>query len=278
MLFNIVTDSCCDMTEAMKHSDLYCSIPLTLNIGEKTFRDDFDLNVSSLMEAMTLYPSAMHSSCPSPGDYLSVFEKCIGDIYVVTLSALLSGSHNSACQASCLFLEAHPDRNIYVFNSCSASSGEVLVAAKIAQLARSGMSFDHVVSSTINYITELNTLFVLENLDNLEKAGRLSRVQAFIAEALHTILILGATPEGEICKIGQALSSRQALTKLVETISCDIKHRNKVLCISHCLCQNQAEYLSYLVKRYCSFSSIIITRTRGISSFYANQGGIIIAY
>jgi len=165
-----------------------------------------------------------------------------------------------------------------VFNSCSASSGETLIAAKIAQLAGAGLPFAEVVETVDRYITEMNTLFVLENLDNLKKAGRLTRVQSLVTGALRVKLVMGSTPEGEICKHGQALSIKQALNKLVSIMSSDDNHRGKTLCISHCLCRDRAEHLAMLAKKSCDFSNVLITDTRGISSFYANQGGIIAAY
>lgn len=278
MSFNVIVDSCCDLTAEMRGSGLYHNIPLTIYVGENTFRDDLMLDTQDLVDAMAMCGEASHTACPSPADYLSMFEHCEGDLYVVTLSALLSGSHNSAWQASRLFLEEHPERNIHVFNSCSASAGETLIAAKIAQLARAGLPFEQVVETVDHYIAEMNTLFVLENLDNLKKAGRLTRVQALITGALRVKLVMGSTPEGEICKHGQALSVKQALSKLVSIMSNDDRHRGKTLCISHCLCRDRAEYLAMLAKKSCDFSNILITETRGISSFYANNGGIVAAY
>ena len=40
----------------------------------------------------------------------------------------------------------------------------------------------------------MNTLFVLENLDNLKKAGRLTRVQSLVTGALRVKLVMGSTP------------------------------------------------------------------------------------
>ena len=67
----------------------------------------------------------------------------------------------------------------------------------------------------------MQTLFVLESLDNLRKNGRLTKLQAVVTSALKIKLLCGATPEGEICKLGQALSMKQALNKLVERIAAD---------------------------------------------------------
>ncbi|MFR6184487.1 MAG: DegV family protein [Lawsonibacter sp.] len=92
-----------------------------------------------------------------------------------------------------------------MFNSCSAAAGEVLIALKIRELASTGMPFKRVVREVEQYIYQLQTLFVLESLENLRKNGRLTRVQSVVTGALRIKLFMGATPEGEICKLGQAL-------------------------------------------------------------------------
>ena len=128
------------------------------------------------------------------------------------------------------------------------------------------------------YITEMNTLFVLENLDMLRKAGRLTRVQSLVTGALRVKLVMGSTPQGEIKKHTQALSIKQALNKLVDIVAADENHKGKLLCIAHCLCRERAEYLRMLVLKSCQVADVIITETRGISSFYANNGGVVVAY
>ena len=279
MSFSIIVDSCCDLTPEMRADPVFRSIPLTIRVGGKDHVDDQALDTSLLIYAMDQSPDASSSSCPAPGDYLDAYRQAEGDdIYVVTLSALLSGSHNSAWQARQMFLEEQPDRNVHVFNSCSASAGEVLLAQKVDQLAKDGVPFDQVVAQAEKAVADTNTLFVLENLDNLKKNGRLTRVQAMLTGALRIKLIMGSTPEGEICKRGQALSIKQALAKLVDIMAADERHIGKVLYIAQCLCPDRAQLLWELAQKSCQFTGVVITATRGISSYYANRGGIVVAY
>lgn len=278
MSFSILVDSCCDLTPDMRRAPNICSIPLTIHVGGQDYVDDDLLDTSLLICAMDQCPSASSTSCPSPGDYLEAYRNAEGDLFVVTLSALLSGSHNSAWQAKQLLLEEAPERNIHVFNSCSASAGEVLVARKVWELAQQGLPFQTIVRRTEAYIADMNTLFALENLDNLKKNGRLTKVQALLTGALRIKLVMGSTPEGEICKHGQALSMKQALSKIVDIMKADERHHGKTLCIAQCLCPERAEYLRGLAEQHCDFSQIILTSTRGISSYYANNGGIVVAY
>ncbi len=278
MSFKIIVDSCCDLSPEILSSGVYQSIPLTIHVGENEFRDDDTLNTEQLVDAMAMCREASHTACPAPADYLAAYEAAEGDIYVVTLSALLSGSHNSAWQAAQIFQEDHPERNIHVFNSCSASAGETHIALTLTKLAGSGIPFDQVVAEMERRIAQMNTLFVLENLDVLRKAGRLTRVQSLVTGALRVKLVMGSTPQGEIMRHGQALSIKQALSKLCAIMSADNRHRGQLLCISHCLCRERAEYLRALAFKTCDFADVRIEETRGISSFYANSGGIVAAY
>ncbi|HJB70755.1 MAG TPA: DegV family protein [Candidatus Flavonifractor avistercoris] len=278
MSFKIIVDSCCDLTPAQLREECFVKVPLTIRVGSHTIVDDDTFDQGELLWRMKESETAPQSACPSPMQYLEAFDCGADDLYVVTLSALLSGSHNAAAQARSIWLEDHPGANVHIFNSCSASAGEVLVALKIQELAQSGMDFTTVVDQVSRYINEMQTYFVLETLDNLRKAGRLTRVQSIVTGALHIKLLMGATPEGEICKKGQAMSVKQALNKMVALMADDLKHVGKRLSIVHCNCLERAFYVKELAMKQCRFDEILVSDTGGISTMYANDGGIVVAY
>ena len=139
MSFKIIVDSCCDLTPAQLREDCFIKVPLTIRVGNETVVDDESFDQKALLQKMRDCPTAPQSACPSPVQYMDAFDCGADDIYVVTLSALLSGSHNAAAQARSLWLEDHPGANIHIFNSCSASAGEVLVALTGAGGGRPGL-------------------------------------------------------------------------------------------------------------------------------------------
>ena len=250
MSFKIIVDSCCDLTPAMMASGDFIPVPLTLQVGGDTIVDDASFDQADLLWRMKNCDQGAGSACPSPAAYLSAFDCGADELYVVTLSALLSGSHNSAAQARLLWLEDHPDAKVHVFNSCSASS----------------------------YISGMQTYFVLENLDNLRKNGRLTRLQSIVTDTLKIKLLMGSTPEGEICRKGQALSIRQALSRMAALMAADSRHEGRTLCITHCNCLQRAFALKEQVLAACRFGEILICDAHGVSSLYANDGGVIAAY
>ena len=266
MSFKIIVDSCCDLTPSLLREPCYSSVPLTIRVGDKVIVDDATFDQAELLWRMKESESAPQTSCPSPAQYLDAFDCGADELYVVTLSALLSGSHNSAQQARQIWLEEHPDAKVHIFNSCSASAGEALLAMKIREFASQGLLFQQVIREVDRFSRDMR------------KNGRLTGLQSVVTGALRIKLLMGATPEGEICKKGQAISIKQALSKMVELMVKDAKHVGRTLVLSHCNCLERAFQLKEMVLKACQFRDVVIVETRGISTVYANDGGIVAAY
>ena len=148
-------------------------------------------------------------------------------VYAVTLSAELSGSHNSAELGRKLYEEEYGRKQIHVFNSRSASVGESLIALKIQECEEKGMEFEEVIASVDRYIEEQHM--------------------------------------------------KKALAKMAEQIAADaINPTEKILAISHCNCPERAMAVEKLIREKINVKESFIVDTAGISSMYANDGGIIV--
>ena len=278
MSFRIVVDSCCDLTEELMQGTDFVRVPLTIRSNGNTFVDDETFDQQALLESMRRSEDAPSTSCPSPQNYMDAYGTDAQDVYVVTLSGHLSGSYNCAEQAKLLMEEEHPEINVHVFDSCTAAAGESAVAMNIKELALSGLPFERVVEEAKKFIARKQTMFVLETLENLRKNGRLTKLQAVITGALKIKLFMGGTPEGEICKLGQALTIRQALGKLVDKIVADPDHEGRIAYLCHCNCPQRAQQLKETILNRCKFAEVRIVGAAGITTVYANDGGIVVSY
>ena len=123
------------------------------------------------------------------------------------------------------------------------------------------------------------TKFVLESLDVLRRNGRLSTVTAVICNTLNIKAVMSSTPEGSINRVDQGRGMKKALGKLVSAIEKDmVNPKEKILGIAHCNNKERAEYTKNLIMSKIPFKDYIMVDTAGLSSFYANDGGIIVAY
>lgn len=159
-------------------------VALGIQIEDTQWTDDDSLKQEELLLKIAESTSCAKTSCPSPERYMESYHCDAERIYVVTLSAELSGSYNSAVLGKNLYEEEYGEKQIHVFNSRSASVGETLIALKVQQCEKAGMTFEEVVESVECYIEEQHTYFVLENLDTLRKNGRLTGIKSLVAGAL----------------------------------------------------------------------------------------------
>ncbi|WP_251391200.1 DegV family protein [Mediterraneibacter agrestimuris] len=277
MDYKIIVDSCGELTEEMKKSGIFESAALSMEVGGERIVDDDTFDQTAFLAKVAAASECPKSSCPSPETYMDKYHCDADRVYVVTLSAELSGSHNSAELGKSLYIEEYGEKQIYVFNSRSASIGETLIALKIQECEEAGMTFHQVVETVEAYIAGQNTYFVLENLDTLRKNGRLTGLKSLMAGALNIKPVMGATPEGTICQLGQARGMKKALAKMVKHVAEDvINSKEKILAISHCNCPERAKEVQRMLLEQIEVKSSFVMDTAGISSMYANDGGIII--
>ena len=278
MSFHIVCDSCTDLTEEDLKKGCYTLVPLTLLVDGEEIIDDETFDQADFLAKVAASKESVKSACPAPESYMEAYSKA-DDIYVVTLSAELSGSYNSAVLGKNLYEEENGTKNIHVVNSRGAATTQVLIARKLNEYASQGMPFEEVVDKIEEYTTSLRTYFVLETLEVLRKNGRLSRLSATIAGALNIKPVMIGTRDGVIQKAAQARGMKKALAKMVEHMGSegrDLTRRQFV--ISHCNCYERAVYVKELIKKHLHAEDVDIVDTKGVSNLYACDGGIIVSY
>ena len=277
MSYRIVVDSCGEFTEEMAKDSHFVHAALNLEIDGNHFVEDETFDRLRFLDLVEKSPNCPKSSCPSPEVYRSAFDCGADHLYAVTLSAELSGSYNSAVLGQNLYLEDHPDAKIHVFNSCSASVGETLLAKKIQECEEAGMEFEEVIKAVEAYQAERQTFFVLESLDHLRKNGRLSAVKAFVASALNIKPVMEGNKQGIIEQAGQARGMQKALRMMVELLVERMnKPEEKTVAIVHCNNEARAQFVKEEIEKRTKVKEILILPSSGVSTLYAAQGGIIL--
>lgn len=277
MSYKIVVDSCCELPEELLQSGRFERVPLSLEVGEYRILDDENFNQAEFLQKVAEYPHCPKSSCPSPERYVDAYNAPVDHVYVVTLSSHLSGSYNSAVLGKNLFEETYGEKQIHVVDSESASCGEAQIALKLMDLEEEGLPFETIVEKIEAFRDAMNTYFVLDNLETLRKNGRLTGVKALVASTLNIKPVMGAD-KGTIVQRGQSIGMKKALGKIAGLVALEVKDAaSKRLMITHCNDPKRAEALKDMILAKTSFKETIILDTAGISSMYANDGGVIVA-
>ena len=277
MDYKIVADSSCDLNaELEKYMDVKL-IPFKIDIDDKSFIDDENIDMDDLYKSMKASPNPIRSSCPSPGDFKAQFVDS-DNIFVVTISSKLSATYNSVILAKDMILEEFKDKFVHVFDSKGASVTETLTAMKIQDSINMKLSREEIVNRVEEYIDELKTYFISEDLSNLIKNGRISKTQGLIANLLNIKPVMRADEEGNIETVEKIRGSKKAFKRLVEIIGeKGSNFEEKIAAISHANALDKALALKEDLKKY-NFKDIIIVETTALSAVYVNDGGIIISF
>lgn len=276
MSYKIVVDSCCEIPENLKEDERIEVVPLGLEVGDYQIQDDENFDQAEFLKRVAAYPKCPKSSCPSPEKFVEAFRTDADRIYCIALSSHLSGSYNSAMLARNLYLEQYGEKDIHVVDSESASGGETQLVLKLMELEEAGGSFEKNVNEIEAYRDTVHTYFVLDNLETLFKNGRLSAVKALVASTLSIKPVMGAD-HGTIIQKGQAIGMKKALGKMAEyAIAEAVDSAKRRLIITHCNAPARAEQIKKMILDKAPFLECIIMDTHGISSLYANDGGVIV--
>ena len=275
--YQVIVDSCGELSPEMIADGHFLSAPLTIEVNGHHIIDDETFDQKQFLKWVAESPEAPHSACPSPEVYRKAFSGEAQRQYAVTLSAELSGSCSSAQLGRTLCLEEYPDKQIHVFNSRSASIGETLIAMKIRECEEKGFSFEQVVKHVEEYIDSQTTWFVLESLEALRKNGRLSNLKAAVASVLNIKPVMMSTPSGNIQQLCQVRGINRALMRMVDHIVSVTRYpEDRILAVSHCNCPDRGRQVLEAITDRIRVKDAFLLDTRGISSLYASDGGIIV--
>ncbi|MFR7397114.1 MAG: DegV family protein [Streptococcus constellatus] len=278
MTWKIVADSGCDYRtiENIAVDTLFENVPLSIQVNDEIFIDNAQLNIDDMMKKMYATSSASKSACPSPDDYMKAFYGA-SNIFVVTITGTLSGSHNSAQVAKKLYLEEHPDVNIHIIDTLSAGGENDLIIKKLNFLIGQGLSYEEVVTEITAYQTKTKLLFVLAKVDNLVKNGRLSKLVGAVVGLLNIRMVGEASQDGKLELLQKARGAKKSLIAAFDELikagyvggQIIIAHRNNLK-----FCQQFSE----MVREKFPQAVIEVIPTSGLCSFYAEENGLLIGY
>lgn len=270
----IVADSSADLLTLDGLS--FSSAPLKIITAEKEFVDDADLDVENMADYLQNYSGKSSTSCPNTADWLDAF----GDaryVFCITITATLSGSYNAACLAKQTYEETFPERKVFVLNSLTTGPEMVLILEKFKECIINGMSFENACKYAQEYSNKTGLLFMLESLNNLANNGRVSSIVAKMAGFLGIRMVGKASHKGDLEPLNKCRGEKKALLSIVENLE-ELGYNGGRVRIMHCINENAALALEGLIKEKFPCAKTEIGQSRGLCTFYAEKGGLLIGF
>ena len=258
MTWHLVADSACDLHSLEGGGDSvdFTTIPFTIRIGGTEYIDNENIPVDEMLEANETHAEIAQTACPSPEDWREKFA-APGPVIAFTISSALSGSYNSACTAKTMMQEEDPGKQIAVIDSKATGPEEAMLIWKARNLILEGREFDAIERELNETAEKIHTSFALASYHNLIKNGRVSRLKGFMR--------------------GRARGSRSMIRFLTEELQ-KVGLAGKQIVISHCMNEKDARDLMSALLAVFPDVKVLVQPTRGLDSFYAERGGLIVGY
>lgn len=272
--FKIVADSSAD-TLSLQDTP-YSYAPLKILTADKEYVDNEALDVKSMTEDLLAYKGRSSTSCPNPEDWRNAF----GDaryIFCVTITGTLSGSYNAAVVAKQLYEDAHPERRVFVINSLSAGPELKLIIEKLSELIAAGLEYDEICRQITDYMKSTGLVFMLCSMKNLANNGRVNPIVAKAAGLLGIRVVGKASDQGDLQPLDKCRGKSKALLSLIDRMREQGLNKGKVR-IAHCFNPSDAQELKDMLIAQFPQVHVEIYPCRGLCSFYAEKGGMLVGF
>lgn len=223
----IVTDSACDLPEAVIRAHGIHVVPLSLVYDERVLRDGIDIDAETFLERLREgdHPS---TSQPPPGAFYEAYQHAAGDgeeILAVILASALSGTFGSAQVAA---RKIHEETPTHLFDSRSISLLQGLLVLRAAELAELGWKADRILPELDRIRDRSGIFFTVDTFDRLIASGRVGRGRAWLGSLLDIKPILRVDRVGAVEPVSKVRGYNALVPKVLDLLAREIGEARQV--------------------------------------------------
>jgi len=282
--FVILTDSCCDLTAQMAEELELSVLPLSLQMGEDTYRNFLDGREIDFHEFYEkLRSGALGStSAVSVGDFEDVMRPILQagkDILCLNFSSALSTTYQSAVIAAEALREEFPEATIHTVDTLSASLGQGMFVYLCAQQKRAGKSVDEVRDYAEAIKQQVCHWFTVDDLNHLKRGGRVNAATALFGTMLSIKPVLHVDNGGHLTAVSKARGRKAALMTLVDNMEkTAIDPQNQTIFISHGDCEADANFVADEIRKRFGTQEIHINYVGPVIGNHAGPGVVALFF
>ena len=252
----LMTDSCCDLS-GQEAAELGLTVlPLSYTIDGETY---FNTPNHADMSPEDFFARvAAGAECSTAAVNVGQFDEAMRreldagrDILCICFSSALSTTDPSACIAAEDLRGEYPDAKIIVIDSLSASRGQGMLLYRAVQERRKNDPDIETLAAYVRGIIQSQChWFIVDDLNQLKRGGRVSATAAFVGTVLGIKPVLHTDSEGRLIPMSKARGTKAALTALVDkVVELGIEpEKNQPMFICHANCPDSVEFVEGLLK------------------------------
>ena len=244
MKIALVTDSTSVLTEQEIKENNVIVAPIPIIIGDKEYLEGVNITSKQLFETQKQGAAFPKTSQPSMGEMISLFNKLYDEGYEAIITITLSSGISGFFQTLQNVARNNPEYHLYPYDSKMTVRLQGYLVLAAAKMIKAGYTPEEILERLDKIRATIDELFVVDDLKNLSRGGRLSNASAFIGTMLHIKPLL-TFEDGKIVAFDKIRSLKRAVSK-VEDIALErtskLPYKDKLrLFVFHSNDEKQAE-------------------------------------
>lgn len=217
--FDLLADSCCDLPVSLLEEQDVQFVSMTVQMGGKEYRDDLGKTFDYQEFVKRLKSGEMATTSQiNIGTYLEAFKPYVDQeqpLLYLSFSSGLSGSYQNAISAVNLLKEDYQNVPITVVDTKAASLGLGLIVKCVSELRLAGGTLEETLEWLDNHLDNVQSWVTVDNLEHLERGGRISKTSAAIGGLMKINPIIHVNDEGKLINVGKARGRHRAISKII---------------------------------------------------------------
>ena len=216
----IVTDSTADLPQELVEEYDIEIVPLTVHVGDKTFRDYFDVSPTEFYQMLKEVEDFPTTSQPSVEEFVRAYKKLGNEEQIISIH--ISTELSATCQSGSVALQQLPDWDVTIIDSRLTSMGLGLMVLEAARAAKAGADVEEVIHLVEKLKSEIKVYFSVDSLDYLQKGGRIGKAQAFVGTMMKIKPLL-ALEDGLVVPVERIRGGSKLIRRMTELVEDDAR-------------------------------------------------------
>ncbi|MDP4119906.1 MAG: DegV family protein [Bacillota bacterium] len=280
--FELITAATCDLPNSLcKELDLKV-IPMEFTINGVSYLHYLDAREMSFEEFYTRIKEGQVAktvliNCQTFIDYFEPILQAGKDILFLSFTSGLSGTYNACNIAMQELREKYPDRKIICVDSLCASIGEGFFDYLVALKRKEGLTIDELANYAERIKLNICHWFVVDDLDQLVRGGRINAVTATIGKAFQIKPLISCNMEGKLITVAKIRGPIKVFEALIERLKRDSSGLRTVA-IGHSHNEADAIRLAEMLKEQNLIDNYIINDIGPIIGAHTGSGMLALVF
>lgn len=279
----LMTDSDSDLPYALK---VQYDIPVVYMPYTLDGREYFD-DLGQTLDHKAFYDKMRQGARPTTSAlneavYEEYFEPILAsgrDLLFLAFSSQLSMTINAIRATREMLLQKYPERTFTVVDTLSISGPQTLLVLKAHEMYRAGASLEAVAQWVEENKLRAQAFFTVDDLQYLQRGGRISATAAALGSLLDLKPILTETREGKLAAAGKVRGRKKAMSFLIDkAVECVTDQTESIGLVLHADAPADAEKLAAQLREKLPAMTIRIENVGPVIGTHAGPGTLAFCF